>query len=268
MLTDYKNLYEINADNVVNWKTLSINDLCNSYINEKDNNSSKADSYLSAIICRCWNSMSKTFYQQSTLSVTQNDCYDNMIDSILYVLNKRAWLNPNSKLYNDPNGAYKALSIVLKCRRGNIQYLNNMDKRKINNYIYSLDALEENSSESYYVPYTEKYENLEDEINKLIIDIFNKKQYLKAFILDAVMYYNVYDKDTGNYSEKRLRRHISAINETYAKVFAKFYQLNENEVINAVNLINSLSRNKLQKNVKNIFYQLRVDKNIISLIKN
>lgn len=268
MLAEYKNLYETNANNIINWKSLSINDLCNLYLKEKNNNSMSADSYLSAIICKCWNYMNKTFYQSQSNAVTQSDCYDNMIDSIMYVLNKHVWLNPDSKLYNDPNGPYKALSIVLKSRRGNIQYLNNMNKRKINNFTYSLNALEENSSDSYYIPYYEIDESLENELIKFISDTFNTKQYLKAFILDAILYYNIYDNESKIFSEKKLRRHLNNINDNYICVFAKFYSLNIKEVKIAVQSINSLSKNKLQRNIRNIFYQLRVDKNIISLLKN
>lgn len=266
LLSEYKKLYETNASNIDNWKKISMNDLCNNYIIEKENNSKKANDYLSAIICRCWSLMNKVYYKQQCYGVTEFDCYDNMIDSILYVLNSKIWLNPNSKLYKDPNGPYKALSITLKSRRGNIQYLNNMDKRKINTISVSLDALEENSSDSYYIPYYDSTNCSEQNIIEFISKIFYNKQYLKAIILDAIMYYDICD-DNKEFSEKKLRHFIYMIDNTYELTFANFYQLSLKEVKLAVQSIKNLSTLSLKKNIVSIMQQLKVNNEIKNLLK-
>ncbi|MBO7697142.1 MAG: hypothetical protein J6Y28_04630 [Acholeplasmatales bacterium] len=54
MLDDYKRSYEECANLIKDWKSISSIDLCNNYIKNLNTDSNKAQSYLSAVICRYW----------------------------------------------------------------------------------------------------------------------------------------------------------------------------------------------------------------------
>ena len=186
MLLQYKKLYENIADNLAEWKTIPKSKLCTGYIKAAENNNTNlADTYLSAIICRYWSLLDKQ-YHHSYIGATQEDVYDWFINGILYALKNKVWLNPDNKLYNDPNGVDRVIHSCIKSARLTYFQALNRQKRKVNSGIQSIDKITEDNSNNNIVADTYDFDNnsIADVcINHLVEEFFNKKDYFIVFLL-------------------------------------------------------------------------------------
>lgn len=269
MLDDYKQLYKEKADLIVGWKNLTRSELCEKYLNYRDVNSVVADSYLSAIIYRFWNVAVHNYYSQQVKEATELDCYNNLVDSILYALNNHVWLNPNSSLYGDEKGPEKAINVVISSRKLNILGYNNMFKRRINKDSISLEYLQE---QPYYISSFGVLDDCDDDyIESIILEAFKKKEYFKAFVIDAIIYCDVFE-DIGNdyvFSEKKLRKHLRHLEESnYYVVFSNTYNINNVDLVKrAISYIINLSQEKMSENINYIFRQLKNNKVFIKYLK-
>lgn len=141
MLEEYLKLYETQASLIENWKKINKNVLCKLCI-ENENNPRMYEAYLSAIVARYWKSMSK-LYTSCKFGVSEEECYQWLIDSVLYALDHRSWEDPNSSIYNDPNGPDKVINRCMKSRRLTHYQLLNKDKRVANLNTISIEAAED-----------------------------------------------------------------------------------------------------------------------------
>ena len=97
MLSEYKQLYEQKANQLGKWRNLSKSDLCYLYLQCKDKD--KSEMYLAAIVYKVLNRAITYYSKQYFKLLSEEDCYDVIIQSILYVLDKKVWENPSSSLY-------------------------------------------------------------------------------------------------------------------------------------------------------------------------
>ena len=112
MLSEYRQMYEQSASLLEGWRQKSKSELCRGY-NEHENDSYLADAYFSAIVLKYWNTIS-SYYSRNTYIATMEECYNWVVDSILYALKTRKWADPTTKLGQDPNGADKAINRKIK----------------------------------------------------------------------------------------------------------------------------------------------------------
>ena len=89
LLEECKKLYIEQANNLSNWKKLSKSDLCYKYLEFKDKDEKLASDYLSAIIYRFLDRGIKYYNCQSFKLLQEEDCYDVIVNSIMYVLEKK-----------------------------------------------------------------------------------------------------------------------------------------------------------------------------------
>lgn len=258
MLDSQKRLYEQKADLLSGWRTMNKNDLVNLYIqHEKD--PKLADAYMSAIICRYWGAISK-YWARSKNSVSVEDCYDWLIRSILYALQRRDWLDPNNKLYTDPNAPDKVINRIITSTRLGFFQSSNTHKRKSNYGTRSFEGMLEDN------PETEGdcilMEDLQDEeswwdIKGLVQDAMKKKEYVKALMVDAIAYYDVFDREKGSdgkwytqFNPKKLSRHLRNAPANYCKTFTEMYGTPKQEVQTALQTCKDLSRTRLYTAIK------------------
>lgn len=253
MLESQKKLYEQKADIIPNWRKINKNDLVNLYI-QYENEPQLADGYMSAIICRYWGAISK-YYTTSRNSVTVEECYDWLIRSILYAIQRRDWLDPNNKLYTDPNAPDKVINrVIISTRLGFFQG-SNTHKRKSNYGTKSFEGMLEDNPESENEVMTS--EDLPGEegwwdIKNIVQNAFKKKDYVKALMVDTIAYYDVFDRERGEdgywysqFNPKKLSRHLRNAGEKYCQTFAETYGVQEGEVQQAVQECKDLSRTRL-----------------------
>ena len=272
MLDEYKASYEECANLISNWKSLSINDLANKYVYYQEINNLMADSYLSAIICRYWKVINKSYYKQIIIIATPEDVYEWVLEGIMKALTNHVWLDPKNSLYNDPLGADKAIKVCIGSARINFFNAVNYTKRKINKYTMSLDELEENSPDGYYLPSSKEPEFFTTYIYTKVKSFFDDYNYFSAFLLDSLINADVFSDLSGkNFHElsfRKLIKHLRNLDDHYCKIFSDTYDIDFLKVDKAANFIKNLSRDRMIRNIYNLLFLLKKDKDLINYIKD
>ena len=274
MLDEYKKSYEECASIIKDWKKLSALELCSKYIDTKDNNSDLSESYLSAIILKYWHIISRTYFSQKVKIATEEDVYNWFIEGILAAVNTHCWTDPKNSLYQDELGPEKAISVCIYSAKLNFFEALNYDKRKIHKFSYSLDELEENSSDGYYFPYHDKTPYMEMYMYKKIRSLFEQYNYFTAFLLDAIVNVDVFSKnidgsgDVYRLSDRKLIKHLRNIDNRYIQIFSNTYDLDKKEIKQGADFIKNLDSNRMHKNIVNLLFVLKHDKELINYLRS
>lgn len=267
MLDEYKQMYEQQANLIPNWRQMSKNDLLNLYV-QNQKNQLLANNYLSAIICRYWNSIDK-LYMKSYPYANQYDCYDWLIRSILYVLKNKRWLDQSSSVYNDKNGPDKILNRCIKCTRLTYFQQLNRYKRKVSIGTLSLDQIL-NETGDYILNddlVNKSQAEIQDEMyeQNLVNDVFSKKQYFLAVLIDAILNNNCFndgsemDDYRTDLDRRKVVKVLSHIDDQYCKRFSYRYFIDLQKVKKAMSYISNLKSqdmyNMIQTNLKLLYHK-------------
>lgn len=271
MLDEYKNIYRKQASFIDGWEDISRSELCRKYIENVDNKD-LAESYLSAIIYKFWNVAEHNYFTQSAQKIaTPQDCYDWNIEGILYALKKHVWDNPDNELYNDPNGPEKALNVTIYSQKLNFYNSLKTYKRQINSSLYSLEKLQEDASDSYYLPYNEDYNFTDSYMYKKVKEYFDKKLYLEAFVIDAILNHDMFvltEDRCEVFNRFKLTKHLHHLDDNFCKYFSKFYKIPIAKVKKATTYIVDVSTDSLNLKINNLFKNILRDKEFYSYIRS
>ena len=271
MIREYKESCAQSAQFIENWKAIDRNELCRLYVKNKDN-SVLADSYLSAILYKFWNVTEHNYFTQKYKIATEADCIDWTVEGVLYALDHHVWDDPNNSLFEDPKGPEKAINVSIYSTKLNFYQRIKHQKEKISYESISLEQLMENASDSYYTPVYDKDTFTDSYISNLIKESFDKKDYMKAFVLDGIVNTNVFEtvvEDNRAYTvfdDKKLRKHLRKLDSNYCKVFSSRYNIDFEDVLDSTRYITSLDYSRLFIKVNNLFKTLRRDKALISYL--
>lgn len=265
MLDSYKKQYEKCADLNVkeDWRKMNKNALVNRYI-EVEKNPVLANAYMSAIICRYWGAINK-YYNSSYNSVDKFTCHDWLVQAILRAIKKRKWLEPDNKLYGDPNGPDKVINRCIMSERLGFFQSSNTFKRKQNYGNESIEKLQEENPDAPNIPCYDPNELDEGTISikQLVSSSFDNKDYTTAFLIDGIINYGVFEKEKTNtgditsiFNEKKLMRHLRALNVVYAKTFADLFDKPIEDVKLAVGEFTSLTRARMRTAVNHSMKKL------------
>lgn len=269
MLTEYKNIYKKKALDYPEGKKLEKSELCFRYCDLVDNNSPYADACLSEIIYRFFNLPMNAYYSQEKIIATEEDCYNWLITSITYCLKTRAWNDQSSTIYNDPNGPEKSINTCFRDERMNFFVAAKREKRSLNYNSLSLDILQEDASDAYYMPVYDDDVIVNSVFYDTIRKYYLKKDYLPAFTIDAIADYDFFDrteeegKIVRQFNKKKLKKHLRNIDDRYCKIFAKKYNLDYSDVLDSSKYITSLTYDRMDRRVNNLFKLLSRDQNLI-----
>lgn len=223
--------------------------------------------YISYLIVKSWNLLQKIYYVNNNANLSCEECYDIFIQTLNYVISKHVWDNEDSSLFEDPNAFLKAMAITIQCRKKNFINAKFKYKRVANNNYLSLDSLQEDFQEGFFTPYEETYDELVDSIiEKRIKYYFEKKKYISAFILEGILFYNLFD-DNNDLDIKKLRKYLRHLDNNFCTYFSTKYLLNEKEVLHSLNYFKYDTQDKLDKKIQQSFITLKND-DIISKILN
>lgn len=215
MLEETKKLYEEMASRFIpNWKRMDRNKLFNQYILYEDQEDLR-EACLSAIICRYWSSL-KGYINRCYLNINKEELYDAFIESLLYTLRKRAWLDSSSSVYGDPNGPDKCFNIHLKCMIWNVEAKHLKMKHKANTSSIDLEELEgfEPSIDD-----DKQIVHIYDYIHRC----FEGRDYVTAFITHYIMYGDVFRDQ--QLDKKRLCKRLRNIDDFECKQIKTLYQV-------------------------------------------
>ena len=264
MLEEYKQLYEETASLIDDWKAQNRNDLCFYYVDNKvELSDTMKNAYLSAIICKFWYLIGFTHRKQdnSIEVISVEDCYDCLISSIIYVLDKAVWKNESSSLYGDKKAPEKAISIRMKSISGNMKYLSLFtDKKKINHISYSLDELVDNSSDGFYMKSFDEYDFFDDFIYKYVVDNFNSGDYFNAVIFDIMCFEGCFDSITNQFDCTKILKFINSIDDNYIAYFCDRYNINIVKFQFALSVFSGLKTTDIESIVNSIKSSIKHNK--------
>lgn len=258
MLEEYRENFRKGAELINGWEQLSKNDLCYGYIEHEDNPELR-NAYYCALMYRYWPLIPKYHYMCSNVA-TIEDCYDWLVDSINYTLKHRRWEDPDSSIYGDPNGPDKMINRYMKCARLTFYQFINRKKRRDNFGMLSLDELVNISDSPDYIQDTSfSSECSKMDLHSYIKHLFVKKEYFLAFMMDFIMYEDLFDYIDGvpTFNVKRLAKKLRHITPEYCASFASKYELEAENVLSAYtkycrNLSSNLIYNKIEYNLSKL----------------
>jgi hypothetical protein len=196
-----------------------------------------------------------------------------MEDAIQYALSHRRWEDPDSSIYNDPNGPDKVINRIMKCTKVNLFQYVNRKKRKDAYKIKSLDAISElvNDNTMEIVDREDELKNLNIDFKMIIKNTFLLKDYFMAYMIDCILNENVFyyskEKSCYEFNIKKLSRVICNIDESYCVRFADTYELDREDVIKTLKYFDKLNSNKLLYKIEYSLQRLKHDETILKQLK-
>ena len=244
MLEDVLKNYK-DVASLVNWKKLNRNQLFFEYI--KHEHEPIAENYYAGIVCKCWGYAGR-LYSQCNQHVPFEDCYETLLDTINYVLQKRVWENPESSLYGDTSAPDKAFHIVLKRQRGILLAKLTADKRQANFNTLSIDGAHEEYADAADGLLDIGDESSEMDINDInLVSFIRTKDPLSILFLDQICF--------GNWSSlKNIITNTKKVSKSDFYYYNSTYNLDEKKFTKALKEVIITSNNQLMSELKKLLY--------------
>lgn len=263
MLDEYKELCRKAANFAPGWHELSKNDLCREYVKNKGN-ATLQNAYISAILYRYWNLISKYYYQSANCA-TPEECYGWLVDSVSCCVNLAAWENPDSSIYNDPNGPDKVINRCMKCARLTYYQFINRKKRRDEFGMLSVDELKELYGNGAPEPEDpeQEYDVSLFIIKDYIVEEFHKKNYFVSFLVYFILYANVFDvikledSRTSEFNLRKICRIMSTIEEDMLVSFSEDLKLPIADVTKAAEYVRSVPSGNMKKKIQQTLENLK-----------
>lgn len=249
MLEDVLKSYRKKAEEI-NWKQYNQNELFFNYI-QYENDPYLSDAFYAAIICRYFG-YSGRIYLQCNRHIPFEECYDCILDSIKYVLEKRVWENPNSSLYKDPKGPDKAMHIAMKRQKG-IMLAKYTAHRRLSNFnTLSIDASHESYGDSADgLLFGSNTEN--DHLTTFISCYLNytDERWLEGIFLDAICF------SSPKINTQALVKYIKSLTFEDAIYISKEYNIPLKRVKKMIYDINNMSPMYIKLKLNNFLERLK-----------
>lgn len=263
MLDEYKELCRKAAGVAEGWENLSKNDLCRAYVANKDNKILQ-DAYMSAILYRYWNLIGK-YYYQSANCVTPEECYEWLVDSVSCCVNLAAWENPESSIYNDPNGPDKVINRCMKCARLTYYQFINRKKRKDDFGLLSVEEMKELYGNGAPEPDDpeQEYDDSLFIIKQYILEQFNLKNYFVSFLIYYILYADVFDivkvetNKTSEFNLRKMCRVMTSLKDDELRAFSHDLDLPHDKVVKAYDYVKTVPSGTVRKKVQNALEDLK-----------
>ena len=272
MLDDYKRNYIECANLVDNWKQLDINTLGQRYLEALEcNDDMYINAYLSAIVLKYWRLIQSSYYSQKVRLASEEDVYEWVLEGILDALEHHVWTDVNNSLYGDENAVDKAINVCIYSSKLNFFKSLDYEKRRINKYSISLDEIQENASDDYFLPYFDKSPYAQIYLSDRIKTLFKGYNYFSAFLLDAIINADVFINEKDNayrLSNRKLIGHLRSIDDNYCKIISDTYDVDFKEVKQAAAFVKNIDTDRMARNIENLLRLFRYDKSFIKYLKD
>lgn len=256
------------ASIIPNWQTANKNDLANAYI-ENENNELLRNAYFAALMLRYWGNIGHYYTSSKMSGFTIEDCYSWLVESIMYVLRKRKWKDPNSPLSKDPNAPDKLMNRVIRTQRLHYYYIANCQKRRLNYNTVSYDN--ENIAQQDHNHILASYSPTisSSDISTISYFLYKDNKWFESFILNLLYVedFTKVDKKTQVWSVNMasLTRCISKLNyEDFKGIMS--YSSNEEDLTNKYNQLKELKPKALRSLVSKTLDVLRKNDDLKALL--
>lgn len=268
MLDSIKHSYEQCADFYLpEWRKTNKNILIRE-CTRVDKDSELYQAYVSAIMLRYWNLITKYYYSNSS-SVSPEDVYGWLLDSVLYALQCQQWNNPDKAVYDDPSGPDKVINRCMLSARQMFYQSSNCVKRKVNYQLYSIDKLKEDVGDSAFpAEMCPEIEDVLDLSSSLVIRAFHNKDYFSCAVIDNIAHNNAYDLEKTSegiftqFNPKKLAHLLRCCDSNYYKTFSKRYNVDTDEMEHSLYKMNKYSSEKMYKLINRTLEKLRNNKEL------
>lgn len=240
------------------------------YCLAKDTNDEhRKDLYISGLMLRFWYVISKLQARSPIPGLEYNDFMDWLYEAIEYACKYRAWQDPTKKV-----NAQQAINQCIETIRVQKYYDLNLQKNKVNQMTFSLDAEFDDDGESTLLD-TLVDEDAEAEREHqegaeaayaLVQSCINKKKLIEAIILDTIAFNDVqkvhkkvvkgvdfegnptkYTQTSSEFWPFRCVQILSNLPIDYASYFKQHYQVVEPELEAAISAIRAANNQKLYR---------------------
>lgn len=207
-----------------------------------------AENFYAAIVCRYWGYTGR-IYLQCNKHIPFEQCYDILIDTINYVLEKRVWENETSSLYGDSRAPDKAFHMVLKRQRSILLANLTAYKRKTNFNTLSIDEIHDK--------YNDAAEGLFD------IYSFSEPTTLRDYIVSRSNTMEIIILDIICFSEwktlKNVIKLIKNLDISSYEYYNSHYEISYEDLNQVIYKIGTMSEAKLLSEVKKLLYVIKDD---------
>ena len=199
-------------------------------------------------MCRYWGYTGR-LYSKCNKNIPFEECYDVLVDTINYLLEKQVWNNPNSSLYNDPKGPEKAFHFVLKRQLSVLLAKKTADKRKSEFKTISIDNIHDK--------YSDAAEGLfgianNSEYSELFNYIYDRDSVFDKIVLDTICFSNWT-------TLQNIVLKIKRIDISNFKYFNTTYNINICDFNDTLKYIENLTSKSLLSEIKKLLYIIRKD---------
>ena len=260
MIKDVELSYLKFAENVKDYEKLSCQELADKFLDAQERHEElEVNSYYATLVIK--NRVVIYKLKASLFFLPSADlelCYDWLIDGINYALKYKKWKDPTSPLYKDKKGFDTTLNVAISSLRNTYLSSLNTSKNKVNTLSSSLDELKENIG---FEP-SSKDIDLKD-IYRIINDYIYNGEYLKAIIVDKIVFSDVYCLDmkcNSHYSTILLINQLYDLDDRYTNYFYnKYNRVNKDALVDIYNKIKSHKRRTVSMYVKKFIDSIRED---------
>lgn len=278
MLTEYRKIFEedANARLPEGWRKLDNNDIwrkCTEDYKVRNKEVNFNSPWFSALTVKYWSCMDG-LYNKSKPFFNETDVYSWYIDSLIYTLDKHVWEDPENKLYQDDRGPDKAFHVHLPCVRITAFQQANTFKRKANATYYNTedygDYSETINEEEGFELFDKSMHDFQQKT--LIVELFNRKDYFQAFLLDGILCYNMFvmDNDTNEveFDKPALVRHLKRFNDFNCERFAETYELDFTKVKEIAHYVTDLPVKSISQRIDNMLFIYKKENFVEENIQN
>ena len=250
---------------------MSRNELCRKYKEiERSGETQLLDYYISAIVLNFWHVLAKTFNKQNIKILSEEDCYECLIESILFVLSEEAWEDPAQSIYKDEKGPEKAINLTFQQNIINLFVANQRHKRKASSNALSLDNTLKDSEDDE----TETFISLlaKDELSSILEQLFWKdkvkqyftdKDYISAFVTDLLIKDPTLIEIKNNQyviNSKRVARELNELPLNFASQFSKDYNIPLEQVESVIKCLYNVNSRNIDKIVRILAQDIREER--------
>ncbi len=279
MLEDVRESYELKASSIHSWRTISKEDLANLYF-AYENDKTLKEIYFSCIVLKFWGMIGRMYISCKNMNVPIETCYDWLIDSLMYVLEKRVWKNPENKYYNHPSAFNMMVTKrLITIKQQYVRLMNTQSHSEELKLLYIEDlkdivmktskSPEDNQKEVTLeqLSYNE-YEDVKgDMLCKDIVQHYldNKKE-LNAVIINTICFSDVMYK-----ADKKLIVDSDTLREQVLKLSNKDkltqeYKVDKVRLNKVYERLQSASKRRLTKYIRDTLQELRTNAFVLNLV--
>ena len=240
--------------------------------------------YFSCIVLKFWGMIGRMYISCKSINIPIETCYDWLIDSIMYVLEKRVWKDPSNKYYNHPT-AFNMMVIKrlvtakkqclrllnVKSRSGELlwMYLEDIQDALGNSSIVRTDSKEHSWQNIVLTPLIhDEYIDVKGDMlcRDIVQHYLDDRKELNAIIINAICFSDAMHKADKKLVVDRNILKEQILNSATKKSVLEDYNVDKIRLDKVYNRIQNASARRLNSYIRDTLNNLRSDPFVLKLI--